>query len=738
MAQTVRIQVPGEGTFTCSSSTAEEAVEYLGQVLDEPWHGQKVLSCGPRKLKPQDILHDFTDDFVLTNYSHLSSGPPISIPRTEERGISIEQLSRLLDFVRQRVHLTWYVPFESFDVHYDLADYHYGQPLNFEHFNQYHMLFWVLKPATASPWECSYVELVASKAASQRPVWYVTYVWQQPFYEIMACLRRHASLRELPESTAYWVDALANNHHRLDEDICDNPRKESFCKAMKLCAGLLLVCDNDVVVMSRIWVCFEVALALEERNKSLEVQKRNKWKSGKHFLLDVAATDPFGDAHLITDGLAAAEERMERALGFLFKGQREAKFPETIRRQAASVDITQADATQYADKVRILNSLRLPQAKTRDLDDRSLIRDDDPCFRAFGDAIGEKMAEADRLSSVAQDLSHFLNENKKQTDQVEKLVQDMDDELWNEQDDTVQKFLQKFESAGWTKNSVEQKVQEIRALHSYHAGVSMAYLLHDFVHLARQRSEAVDPTFLQLKEVFWCCEDKIGQGLYCPRDGKLGRALVDLLPPNHRQRQNHFMSWSWQYSLGQVTNALQMWKAPMAAENVFFYMCFFVNNQFRLIVDGSPAGSDNLEEVFEENLRRCGQMVAILDGWHQPRYLRRVWTIYEQYMACVLKIDVAFAMPHETWICWTWFVLPLVNPPEVEIGRWMKQWRMIGKSSFMGKNHIELGVILQPPCTTNRTSNANFSVVCMVSFPPAWSHGPGSKCLPLPKDFSWR
>ena len=38
----------------------------------------------------------------------------------------------------------------------------------------------------------------------------------------------------------------------------------------------------------------------------------------------------------------------------------------------------------------------------------------------------------------------------------------------------------------------------------------------------------------------------------------------------------------------------------------------------------------------------------------------------------------------------------------------------------MGTNHIELEVILQPPCTTNRTSNADYSVVRMVSFPPAW------------------
>ena len=262
----------------------------------------------------------------------------------------------------------------------------------------------------------------------------------------------------------------------------------------------------------------------------------------------------------------------------------------------------------------------------------------------------EKLEEVERLSSVANDLGFLLGENKKKADRVEKLLQDMDDELWNEQDDTddtVQKFVPKFSLFDWSKAAVEQKAEEIRVLHSYHAGVNMAYLLGDFVHLAQQRSQEEDPTFLRLKEVFWRCKDKLGQDLYCPRDGKLGRALVDLLPPKHRQRQNYFMSWSWQYSVGEVRDALQMWKAPMPAENVFFYMCFFVNNQFRLIVDGTPAGSDNLEEVFEENLRRCGQMVAILDGWHQPRYLQQIWTIYEQYVACSLKIDVAFAMPHE-------------------------------------------------------------------------------------------
>ena len=127
------IQVPKKGTFTCTSSTAEEAVEYLRQVspghlrvkqsthwstlfragqlsmvywdpcrifgkkvcvflvetkwiietmanfpsfqhlrlswhtgprLDEPWHGNVLLSCGPHKLEPKQRLQEFNADFV--------------------------------------------------------------------------------------------------------------------------------------------------------------------------------------------------------------------------------------------------------------------------------------------------------------------------------------------------------------------------------------------------------------------------------------------------------------------------------------------------------------------------------------------------------------------------------------------------------------------------------------------------------------------------------------------------
>ena len=46
-------------------------------------------------------------------------------------------------------------------------------------------------------------------------------------------------------------------------------------------------------------------------------------------LLDVAATEN-GRAHVITDGLAGAEQQMMPLLGFLAKSRREAEFPTEI------------------------------------------------------------------------------------------------------------------------------------------------------------------------------------------------------------------------------------------------------------------------------------------------------------------------------------------------------------------------------------------------------------------------
>eukprot|EP00913_Durusdinium_trenchii_P003105 g2869.t1 len=116
-----------------------------------------------------------------------------------------------------------------------------------------------------------------------------------------------------------------------------------------------------------------------------------------------------------------------------------------------------------------------------------------------------------------------------------------------------------------------------------------------------------------------------------------------------RREQTHFLSWAWAYRLSEVRSALHMYQVsthpPVRTEKVFFFMCFFVNNQFRIIVERSMAGSNVLGEVFKSNLTRLNRVVAILDTWRDPIYLSRVWTIYEQFLASKEQVPVTFTMP---------------------------------------------------------------------------------------------
>ncbi|CAL1139170.1 unnamed protein product [Cladocopium goreaui] len=367
-----------KGTFTCDSSTAELAVEYLRQVLDEPWHGNVLLSCGPHKLEPKQRLQEFNADFVFANYSWLSSGPPINIAATELRGITIEQLSSLLVFVED-VASSWC------EAHH-LG---YGQPLSFEAFNLYHANFWVIGPATAGHGRggCSYVELVATSAQMQRPLWFVSHAWLEPVCKFVACLKCHASLHQLPDQTAYWVCAYANNQHQLENEICNNPRKTSFYRAIQLCAGVLLVLDENATPFTRIWCCFEESIAVEERNK------------GNPLLLDVAATEN-GRAHVITDGLAGAEQEMMPLLGFLAKSRREAEFPTEILMKGLDVNIASAMASEPSDRTKILNSIRLPRAGTVFLEQEA--RDAHESYDAVGRALAGHFALANWLLTALQ------------------------------------------------------------------------------------------------------------------------------------------------------------------------------------------------------------------------------------------------------------------------------------------------------------------------------------------------
>eukprot|EP00928_Gymnodinium_smaydae_P087971 TRINITY_DN72133_c0_g1_i1.p1 TRINITY_DN72133_c0_g1~~TRINITY_DN72133_c0_g1_i1.p1 ORF type:complete len:944 (-),score=73.80 TRINITY_DN72133_c0_g1_i1:26-2596(-) len=182
--------------------------------------------------------------------------------------------------------------------------------------------------------------------------------------------------------------------------------------------------------------------------------------------------------------------------------------------------------------------------------------------------------------------------------------------------------------------------------HSLEAGVSATYIIsQEFHRFACDATSIEDPTFLDLKVIFRAPME-VGGDVVCQRDGLLGCALIDTLDSEYRKRCTHFLSWTWKYHLSTVQGSLSRWlhqeNFGVSDSGVFFWMCFFCNNQYRL---NKAETTEGLVEVFQSNLGRIRNMVAILDTWEQPTYFTRIWTIFEQYTALKLNIRVSIILP---------------------------------------------------------------------------------------------
>ena len=239
------------------------------------------------------------------------------------------------------------------------------------------------------------------------------------------------------------------------------------------------------------------------------------------------------------------------------------------------------------------------------------------------------------------------------------LIGMLEQSCWEKDTDKQHEVCTELLKLGRDSNGVKELTDAIRKTQSQEAGVSVAYLRsEDFLREVETRCKPkdlqnFDPSFYELKEAFFY-EKKdpkeprpLGKDHLCPRDNRYGCALVDTLPPLYRRQATHYLSWTWKYKLSLVQDALQgLLEMNSKPDAVFLYMCFFVNNQYRILFEKDGVGSSNLEHVFESTLSRIGQMVAILDDWYEPVYLTRIWTIFEQFTAIKLgNVKVTILLP---------------------------------------------------------------------------------------------
>eukprot|EP00439_Symbiodinium_sp_Y106_P030979 s8408_g3.t1 len=157
-------------------------------------------------------------------------------------------------------------------------------------------------------------------------------------------------------------------------------------------------------------------------------------------------------------------------------------------------------------------------------------------------------------------------------------------------------------------------------------GVSLRFLIDpaEFSHIAQEAAGKENPNFHELAPVIAYGPTALGSGSVCPRDGRPGCALVDVVPSGPA---THFLTLaSCEICEREATpiRASLCWNDTgneVNSDQTFVWICFFCNNQERILNEKSKEGSDDLETTFQSRLRSIGHVLVLFDNWSKPFYL---------------------------------------------------------------------------------------------------------------------
>mmetsp|Transcript_101382 Transcript_101382/g.295361 ORF Transcript_101382/g.295361 Transcript_101382/m.295361 type:complete len:904 (+) Transcript_101382:97-2808(+) len=130
-----------------------------------------------------------------------------------------------------------------------------------------------------------------------------------------------------------------------------------------------------------------------------------------------------------------------------------------------------------------------------------------------------------------------------------------------------------------------------------------------------------------------------GSSVLCPRDGMLGSAYVDTVHgEDNVGRATHMLSYTWAYRVGDIVDALTAYceRGGLTPARTYVWMCCFCINQ-RKVRDATGTGQvvpfEQFSREFGDRVRCIGHVLALMSPWQAPRYITRVWCVYEMYVA---------------------------------------------------------------------------------------------------------
>ena len=206
--------------------------------------------------------------------------------------------------------------------------------------------------------------------------------------------------------------------------------------------------------------------------------------------------------------------------------------------------------------------------------------------------------------------------------------------------------VEQLESQEAVPPEVLAEAQAKRRNASLNLGISLQYLLSGFIEEALGPDETGEATkFYDIAKTFACGERSPGFRQICPRDGLPHCSLVDALRLREGNgKATHFLSWCWGYTLACMRSALQIWSEShheLRTNGTFLWICFFCNNQDRILLQNVQTGSDDLEETFKSRLLGIGRALVLLDDGLTPFYISG----FVDHLLIILVISVAAAGP---------------------------------------------------------------------------------------------
>lgn len=316
----------GEGGNNTVMS-GEKLVEYLNHKMPENGFegflskGGKsyfVFYCKGCRTRAYNYFFGFdaSDAVALANNTKVESG--VTINEVAKRAMTLEELQAIRAIIVSNcVRKKWKSSRDKVT------------PLRPEDVNLYDLNSLLIMPLTKER-NCAFKELFASGASA--PTFYVSHWWGENVLDFIKCCEMHAIFHGLkPHEAKYWVCAHANRQHDLGTDLGTDPSKSSFSEAMKISKGVLLVCDPNVVVTTRIWVDYELFRTIKENS-----------------MLDIVIFKR-GSVHLMAGEDLPGEAPYQR-------NRRESKFPfKEICEKFLKVQLELGESSMEIDKVRILN-----------------------------------------------------------------------------------------------------------------------------------------------------------------------------------------------------------------------------------------------------------------------------------------------------------------------------------------------------------------------------------------------